>query len=83
MGVSNPQLQLKPYVPTRNFFALLRWEADHRDNADDGNISSQAGRPPPIVLTPEVNLIHLQRQRRAYSKATLISITPEMGPELS
>jgi serine phosphatase RsbU (regulator of sigma subunit) len=43
-------------------------EAYHRDNADDTTKlqqhqaqSSQAGRPPPIVLTSQGNLMQLQR----------------------
>jgi hypothetical protein len=72
MGVSNPQLQLKPEVPTRNFFTPLRsieMEADHRDDVEDTTEcqqhqvpSSEASGLPPIILTSQVNLIQLQRQ---------------------
>jgi hypothetical protein len=77
MTVNNPQLQSKPKGPTRNFFAALRSievMADHGDDAVDADDttkiqqhqapSSQAGMPPPIVLTSHVNVIQLQWQLR-------------------
>jgi hypothetical protein len=80
MGVSDPQLQLKPEVPTWNFFAPLRlieMEADHRDDTYDTikhqqhhTSFSQANRPPPSVLTSEVNLIQLQSQLNGLLKGS-------------
>jgi hypothetical protein len=77
-SVIDPQLQSKDAVPTRNFFAPLRstdMEADHGRDADDSTEgqqqqapSSQAGRPPPIVLTSQLNLIQLQRQLKGLLK---------------
>jgi hypothetical protein len=71
-GVNDPQLRSNPEVPTRNFFVPLRsieMEADHGDDADYTTEpqqhqapSSQAGRPPPILLSSQVNLTQLQRQ---------------------
>jgi hypothetical protein len=66
-GVTDTQLQSKPEVLTRKFFVLLvstEMEAGHGDDADDTierqqhrAPSIQAGRPPPIVLSSQVNLI--------------------------
>jgi hypothetical protein len=64
-------MQSKPEVPTLNFFALLRWEADHRDNMDNSNIIHKAGWLPPIVLTSQVNLIQLQRQLKGSFKGNI------------
>jgi hypothetical protein len=59
--------------PTRNFFAPLRTndmdmdspvveEASQKPDGEPQKKSpSQSGRPPPIVLTPTVNLIHLKK----------------------
>jgi hypothetical protein len=76
--VNDPKLQSKPEAPTRNFFAPLvstEMEAGHGDEADDTTErqqhqapSSQAGRLPPIVLTPHVNMIQLQRQLKGLLK---------------
>jgi hypothetical protein len=78
MGVNDPQLQSKGAVATQNFFIPLRsteMEADHGDNMDHSTEgqhekvpSSQAGRPPPIVLTSRVNLVQLQRQLKVLLK---------------
>jgi hypothetical protein len=56
------------HITTRNFFASLRTanmdtdsagtEANMEEKADPG----KTGRPPPIILTSTVNLIHLQKQ---------------------
>jgi hypothetical protein len=50
-------------------------EADHEDDADDSTESqqqqapsSEAGRPPRIALTSQVNLIQLQRQVKGLLK---------------
>jgi hypothetical protein len=71
-GVNSPKLRSKNAVPTPNFFAPLRsteMEADHGDDADNSTEryqeqapSSQAGRPLPIVLISQANVIQLQRQ---------------------
>jgi hypothetical protein len=52
-------------------------EADHGNNADDSTEShqqqapsSQAGRPPPVVLTSQVTLIQLQRQLKGLLKGS-------------
>jgi hypothetical protein len=85
-GLNDPKLQSKPEAPTQNFFAPLRstdMKADHRNNADDTTEHSQGGRPPPIVLTSQVNLIQLQRQLKGLLKNNLSFITPETSPELS
>jgi hypothetical protein len=73
-GVNGPQLRSKNRAPTRNFFApsvSTERQADHGDDADGTTggqqqqaPSSQAGRPPHIVLISQVNQIHLQRQLR-------------------
>ncbi|XP_023725873.1 uncharacterized protein LOC111874531 [Cryptotermes secundus] len=62
-------------VPTRNYFAPLRVTTMDTDSAGDGataleegsttlevDTSGRAGRPPPIIITTTVNLIHLQKQ---------------------
>jgi hypothetical protein len=77
-GVSDPQLRSKPEVPTQNFFAPLRsieMEADHGGDADTTTErqqhqapSSQAGKPPPIVLTSQANLMQLRRQLKGLMK---------------
>jgi hypothetical protein len=50
-------------------------EADHRDDTDDSAEgeqqqapSTQAGRPPRIVLTSQINLIQIQRQLKSLLK---------------
>jgi hypothetical protein len=73
--VSDPHLHSKRGVPTRDFFSPLRsieMEADRKDSADDTTKhqqhqapSSQAGSPPPFVLTSQVNLIESQRQLKS------------------
>jgi hypothetical protein len=65
--VNDPQLRSKPKVPIRNFFSVLRsieMEADNGHDADDATEHpqhqapfSQEGRPSPIVVTSQVNLI--------------------------
>jgi hypothetical protein len=48
-------------------------EADHGDDGDDTTErqapSSQAGEPPPIVLTSQVNLMQLQRKLKGLLKS--------------
>jgi hypothetical protein len=73
-----PRLQSKPEVPTRNFFDPLRSteiEADYSDNPNCSTESqqhrapsNQAGGPPPVVLTSQVNLIQLQKQLKGLLK---------------
>jgi hypothetical protein len=60
-------------------------ESDHGDDADKTTkrqqhqtTSSQAGRPPPIVLASQVNLIQLQKQLKC-----LLEVNSETGPEFS
>jgi hypothetical protein len=76
-GVNNPQLRPKDEPPTRNFAPLgpNERQAEHGDDADDSikcqqqqSQSTQAGRPPPILPTTQVNLIHLQRQLKGLLK---------------
>jgi hypothetical protein len=61
-----------PQVPIRNFYAPLRTQMDVEVNKDDLTVdtdaqlqeatSSQAGRPPPIILTSATNLLQLQKK---------------------
>jgi hypothetical protein len=53
------------------------------ENQEQQTAPSLIGRPPPIVLTSEVNLIALQRQLKPISKGSLSSIPPETEPKLS
>jgi hypothetical protein len=78
-SVNDPRLQRQQGVPTTNFFALLRSShmetgeeiaEDIPENVQQQVASSQIGRPPPIVLTSEVNLIALQRQLKEIEKGT-------------
>jgi hypothetical protein len=79
-GSNTLQLQSKPEVPTQNFFAPLRsieMAVDHGDDADGATErqqhqepSNQAGRPPPVVLTSQVNLIQLQRLLKGLLKGS-------------
>jgi hypothetical protein len=77
-GSSNREEQqpATPHVPTRNFYALLRntMEVEERQDATgtgagSQSASSQAGRPPPIILTSATNLIKLQKKIRGLVKA--------------
>jgi hypothetical protein len=67
-GVNNPQLRPKDEAPIWNFAPLgpTERQADHGDDStkrqQQQTQSSQAGRPPPILPTTQVNLIHLQKQ---------------------
>jgi hypothetical protein len=77
-GVKDPKLRSKTDVPTWNFFAALRsieMEANLEEDTDNTTErqqlqapKSQAGRPPPIVLSSQVNLVQLQRQLKGLSK---------------
>jgi hypothetical protein len=65
-------------------------ESDHEENADDTTErqqhqapSSHGGRPPPTVLTSQVNPIQLQRKLKVHWNITLSSVTPETVPKLS
>jgi hypothetical protein len=70
------RLRPKGEVPTRNFFASLRaagmdLESNHVEGTSEPptsetlqTSSSKVGWPPPIILTPAINLIQLQRHVR-------------------
>jgi hypothetical protein len=70
-GTDRHGSQSKSEISTRKFFAQLKsieMEADHGDDADETierqqhqAPASQAGWPPPIVLTSQLNLIQFQR----------------------
>jgi hypothetical protein len=69
MGVNDLKIKLKPEVPTRKFSQLkpIKMETDQEDDAENTTEhqqqqvqSSQACRPPAILLTSPVNLIQLQ-----------------------
>jgi hypothetical protein len=82
IGVKDPHLQSKDEVPTRNFFAILRPAAfgmtmeTTRGNFIKGQQQqapfSQTGRPPPIILTSQVNLVQLQRQMKDLPKGNYV-----------
>jgi hypothetical protein len=80
----------KPHAPTRNFYTPLRntmeveeWQDGTGTDAEKQSASSQAGRPPPIILTSATNLIQLQKEIRGLVEGTLSSATPGVGPKLS
>jgi hypothetical protein len=63
-------------VPTKNFFAPLRTkdtemecsvvdDTAEKAEGEQQKSPSQSGRPPPIILTSVVNLIHLQKQLKS------------------
>jgi hypothetical protein len=63
-----PPYQKSTPLPTRNFFAPLRTDAmetESRDSVETGQgqqaPASNTGRPPPIVLTSNLNQINLQK----------------------
>jgi hypothetical protein len=60
-------------VATRNFFAPLREILDTDSSVTEGTtpeeaVPGKAGRPPPIILTTNTNLIQLQRQLKNVEK---------------
>jgi hypothetical protein len=87
------QLQSKPEVPSRKFFSPLRsneMEADHRDDANDTierqqhqAPSGQAGRPPSVVLTSQVNLMQVRRQLKGLLKGHFEFHNTRHGTKLS
>jgi hypothetical protein len=50
--------------------------------AEKQSASSQAGRPPPIVLTSAINLIQLQKKIRGLVKGNFEFRNTGVGPEL-
>jgi hypothetical protein len=65
-----------PQVQTRNFYAPL-WnskeveERQGNSSTDAGDQApSQAGRPPPIILTATTNLLQLQKKLRVFVKGS-------------
>jgi hypothetical protein len=75
-GVKDPQLQSKDEVPKRNFFAPLppevKWNGDDAKDLTKQQQhqapSRQAGTPPSVVLTSQVNLIQFQEQLQGLLK---------------
>jgi hypothetical protein len=89
-SANDPRLR-RQEVPTRNFFAPLRSaemetgeEAadDASENQEQQATPSVIGRPPPIVLTSEVNLIALQRQLKPLSKGNFEFRTTRNGTKV-
>jgi hypothetical protein len=68
-GSKKPVPHVERQKASNNFFAPFRTEMDAEEKEDDQLSEEQqrpavAGRPPPIVLTSTVNLIHLQKKLR-------------------
>jgi hypothetical protein len=83
-GIKDPRPRPQQDVATRNYFAPLRTTemecegsanevADNPENPEDEvqqRPASQTGRPPPIVLTSEENLIRLQKKLKSICKGS-------------
>jgi hypothetical protein len=77
-ALNDPRLRRQQESPTRNFFAPLRiteMETSQSDATDDSTTNQQElaptnkrGRPPPIVLTLQVNLILMQERLKSVTK---------------
>jgi hypothetical protein len=66
-AVSAAEVAPQKEVPTRNIFAPPRGKYGHgflrcRATANEETVPGKAGRPPPIILTSQANLIQLQKQ---------------------
>jgi hypothetical protein len=66
-AVSAAEVAPQKEVPTRNFFSPLRANMDTdcpgaEATANEEIVPGKAGRPPPIILTSQTNLIQLQKQ---------------------
>jgi hypothetical protein len=80
-ALNDPRLRRQQEIPTRNFFDILRtteMEKSQSDAADHSTTNQQeltptnrTGRPPPIVLTSQVNLIEIQKRLKSVTKGDL------------
>jgi hypothetical protein len=74
-GSKKPAPHVERQKASKNFFAPMRTEMDTEEKEDDQLSEEQqrpavAGRPPPIVLTSMVNLIHLQKKLKDLVKGS-------------
>jgi hypothetical protein len=77
-ALNDPRLR-RQEIPTKNFFAPLRTteiETSQSEAVGDSTINQQGlaptnktGRPPPIVLTSQVNLFQLQKRLKGVTNS--------------